>query len=145
MRWNQFGNDSVRAMALGDVLLGAAHAGGTLTDTKLAVVMGQVVKALGTTELPPEVAAHLARFSAAQVDLVAACKGLGLASSRERLQVMKAVSLVINADGTVHSEPRAFALRIATELGVAWNDVLDLIGMPHRPTTGPRPRPSPRH
>jgi hypothetical protein len=144
MRWNQFGNDPARAKVLGEMLLGAALAGGPMTDSKLAVVQGQIAKALGASVLPPDVAAHLQRFDGVRFDLDAACHSLALDNARDRLQVMKAVSLVINAQGTVPAEARAYALRVATHLGVAWNDVLDLIGMPHRPTTGPRPRPSTR-
>lgn len=144
MRWNQFGDDPERAKALGEVLLGATVAGGVPSDTKLAVVEGQVMKALGVTALPPEVAAHLFHCDAARLDLTSACKRLAPDGSRERMAVMKAISLVINAEGMVKAGERAYALRVATELGVPWNDVLDLIGMPHRPTTGPRPRPSVR-
>ena len=144
MRWNQFGNDPPRAMALGDLLLGAAHAAGLATDAKLVVARGQVVKAMGTSELPLDVAAHMEQFDPPRFDLNAAVRGLRLDGMRDRIAVIKGVSLVINGDGGVQAEERAYALRVATALGVAWNDVLDLIGMPSRPTTGPRPRPSPR-
>lgn len=142
MRWNQFGNAPERAKALGEILLGATTSGGIPSDMKVAVVEGQVMKALGVTALPPEIATHLSGLDAARFDLTSACKRLAPDGSRERMSVMKAISLVINADGVVKSAERAYALRVATELGVPWNDVLDLIGMPQRPTTHPRPRPA---
>lgn len=142
MRWNQYGNEPERAKALGEVLLGATVAGGIPTDMKVAVVEGQVMKALGVTILPPEIATHLCAVDPVRIDLASACTRLRPESSRERMAVMKAISVVINADAAVKSGERAYALRVATELGVPWNDVLDLIGMPHRPTTGPRPRPA---
>jgi len=144
MRWNQFGNDPTRASALGDVLLGAALAGRQLTETKLAVVHGQVAKVLGASELPPEVVAHLRIFEPLRFDLGTACKRLALEGPRDRIALMKAVSLVIHAEGAVQPEERAYALRVATQLGVPWNEVLDLVGMPSRPSTGPRTRPEPR-
>jgi len=142
MRWNQFANAPEKAKALGEILLGATTAAAAPSDLKIAVVEGQVMKALGVTALPPEIAAHLTELDGVRFDLASACKRLAPDGSRERMSVMKAISLVINADGLVKSAERAYALRVATELGVPWNDVLDLIGMPQRPTTGPRPRPS---
>lgn len=144
MRWNQFGNDPVKASALGDVLLGAAMAGRQLTETKLAVVHGQVAKVMGASVLPDEVVAHMQLFEPLRFDLGSACKRLGLEGPRDRIALMKAVSVVIHAEGAVLPEERAYALRVATQLGVPWNEVLDLVGMPSRPSTGPRPRPVPR-
>lgn len=144
MRWNQFANDPARASLLGEVLLAAATAGGVLTETKAAVVHGQVAKALGATVIPAEVLTHLGTFDPRRFDLHQACAALALETPRERLDLMKAISVVITADTIVLPEERAFALRVATELGLPWNEVIGLVGMPTRPSTGPRPRPVPR-
>lgn len=145
MRWNQFANDLHKASILGDILLGAARAGGSLTEAKLAVVHGQVAKALGTTVIPSEVLDHLAQFEPLRFDLEGSRMALKLDSKRERMDLMKAVSVVITSDLEVRPEERAYALRVASELDLPWTDVLNLVGMPSRPTTGPRPRPAPRH
>ncbi len=144
MRWNQYAEDPTRASALGDILLGAAVATGKLTEAKLAVVHGQVAKVLGRSELPDEVIAHLGRFEARRFDLGAAIKRLALDNARDRIGVMKAVGVVISADGAVAPEERAYALRVATQVGVAWNDIINLVGVPARPITAPRPRVTPR-
>ena len=140
MRWNQFGDDIARATALGEVLLGAALAAGASCATKLASARGQVAKSLGTSTLPVEVSAHLRRFDPRRFDLGAACRVVAL-EGRDRLDLMKAVSVVIRADGTVAPEERAYALRVATQLGLSWTEVLDLVGVPARATTNTQPRP----
>lgn len=141
MRWNQFDNDPDRASALGDLLLGAAFAGGPLTDAKLAVVLGQVAKVLATSELPPEVTAHLRRFDPERFDLARACRLLAPEGARDCVSLMKAVALVIQSDGFVSREARAFALRLATQLGMPLSAAIAIVGPPLRPITRPRPRP----
>jgi hypothetical protein len=145
MRWKQFANDIPKAQTLGDILMGAARAGGVLTEIKLAVVHGQVAKSLGATQIPPDLLRHMEQFEPLRFNLEAACKSLELDGTRGGLDLMKAVSAVITAETIVLAEERAYALRVASELGLPWTEVLNLVGMPSRPTTGPRPRPSPRH
>lgn len=144
MRWNQFEDDNARASALGDVLLGAALASGASSETKLASARGQVAKVLGTSTLPAEVASHLRRFDPRRFDLGAACRVIAL-DGRERIELMKAVSVVIRSDGTVAPEERAYALRVATQLGLSWTEVIDLVGVPARASTHTQPRPVTRH
>ena len=83
--------------------------------------------------------------SARQSRQHAAYGGFGVAvvalEGRDRLDLMKAVSVVIRADGTVAPEERAYALRVATQLGLSWTEVLDLVGVPARATTNTQPRP----
>lgn len=141
MRWNQFDNDPDRASALGDILLGASFAGGPLTDAKLAVVLGQVAKVLGASELPAGVLDHLRRFDAERFDLARACRLLVLESGRDCVALMKAVALVLQSDGFVSRDARAFALRLATQLGMPLSAAIAIVGPPLRPITRPRPRP----
>lgn len=140
MRWNQFKMYPDRAVALGDLLLAAAQAGGGLDDDKLAVVHGQVAKVLGTSELPPGVLAYLDAFEPARFDIVRTCNKLGLIDPRDRIDAMKAVVLVVVSESPITREGRAFALRLAAQLGIAWGDALELIGLPRRPITRERPR-----
>ena len=141
MRWNQFDSDPVRASALGDILLAAAFADGPISDAKLAVVYGQVAKTLGASELPPEVVSHLRRFDARRVDAAHTVHSLELGSVRDRVALVKTVVQVIGSDGNMSRGGRAFALRLAQLLGLSWAHALDLVGLPARPVTGPRPRP----
>lgn len=141
MRWNQLAKDPVRASALGDLLLGAAYAAGPLTDAKLAVVLGQVAKALGASQLPSEVMDHLRRFDAAAFDAERACRALAQGGARDGLALMKAIALVIASEGYVPREARTYALRIAALLGMPLAVALGVVGPPARPITRPRPRP----
>jgi|GEM_PF-2122244 len=140
MRWNQFKMYPDRAIALGDILLAAAHAGGGLDDDKLAVVHGQVAKVLGVSELPSGIHASLDAFDVEHFDIVRSCRKLGLSDPRDRIDAMRAMVVVVN-EGPVAREVRAFALRFAAQLGIALGDALDLIGLPRRPITRERPRP----
>jgi hypothetical protein len=143
MRWNHFDNDHVRAAALGDILLGAAYASGPLNDTKLAVVHGQIAKALGVTLLPRRVLEHLERFDPTSTDIGAACHTLRMgASPRERAALVRAIALVIRAEDKVSRDARSYAMRIATLVRMPWNAALDVVGLPSRPHSGPRPRPT---
>jgi hypothetical protein len=143
MRWNQFLDDPARAMALGDLLMAAASAaGGFISEARLAVVHGQIAKVLGVSVLPAAIVAHVDRFGERAFDLDHACRALRIASARERVALLKAIVLVIRADGPVARDARAFALRLATHVGLSWTSALGLVGPPARPITGERPRPT---
>ncbi len=141
MRWNQFANDQVRAESLGDLLLGAAHAGGAFDDVYLAVVHGQVAKALGVSRLPAAVQVRMAAFDVTRFDVAAACARCGLFDPRDRVALLKTVVTVLRAEGTMSRAGRLFAMLVAGALEIPLSDVIPVVGMPERPITAPRPRP----
>ncbi len=141
MRWNQFANDQDRAETLCDLLLGAACASGPLDDVHLAVVNGQVAKALGVSELPPALQRRATTFDAARFDVAAACARLGLVHWRDRLALVRTVVLVARAEGPLTRDARLYALQVAALLALPLPDVMGVVGLPHRPITAPRPRP----
>ena len=117
MRWNQLAEDLPRAMALAEVLCGAACADSSFDDSELVVVGAMLMKVLGTTELPPEIVSQLATFDADKLNLVDAVARLGLDGDRDKKSLVKVVAEIVKADDKIDKAERGYLSRLAKALG----------------------------
>jgi uncharacterized tellurite resistance protein B-like protein len=122
MRWNQLSNDLPKAMALSDLLCGAAMADGEFAESERVVVRAMLLKVLGAGELPAEVEAHLAAFSADRLDVAAAVATLGAESERDRKSVLRVTADVVKSDQSLDTAERQYLMKVADALGLDFVD-----------------------
>ena len=123
MRWNQLAEDTPRALALADILLGAGHADSNLETDEKIILGAMLMKVLGVTELPAEVKAHMDAFHPDQLNLVDACARLGLATERDKKSLLKVVADIVKADATIDKAEKGYVQRLGKALGLAAADV----------------------
>jgi len=122
MRWNQLADDLPRAKALSNILCGAAMADGDFEDEERVIVRAMLMKVLGASELPAEVEAHLAAFSAVTLDIHADIKTLAPETSRERKTLLKVTADVMKADSQMEPAERVYLEAVAAALGLDFAD-----------------------
>lgn len=118
MRWNQLAEDLPRAMALSEVLCGAACADSSFDDSERVIVGAMLMKVLGTTELPPEIVSQLAAFDADKLNLVDAVARLGLENDRDKKALVKVVAEIVKADDKIDKAERGYISRLAKAIGL---------------------------
>ncbi len=123
MRWNQLADDIPRAQALADILCGAALSDGDFAAEEQVVVGGMLMKVLGLSELPRDVADHIAGFDALTFSLVDAVGRLALTSDRDRKAVLKVVVDILEADGVLEGGELDYVKQLAALLDVNLSDV----------------------
>lgn len=128
MRWNQLAEDPARALALADVLCGAACADSQFDDSERIIVGAMLMKVLGVTSLPAEVDAHLKTFDGDKLNLVDAVSRLGLEADRDKKSLVKVVADIVKADDKIEKSERGYMTRLAKALGIPLAEVKTLLG-----------------
>jgi len=127
MRWNQLADDMPRALALADIMCGAALADGNFDVSERIVALAMLMKVLGVTQLPAEVEAHVNAFDRGRFNLAAAIKRLDLESDKEKRSLLKVVADIVKADTKVEKTERTFVTRLGKVLGIPANEMQSLL------------------
>ena len=127
MRWNQLAEDLPRAMALAEVLCGAACADSSFDDSERVIVGAMLMKVLGTSTLPPELVAQLATFDADKLNVVDAVARLRLDNDRDKKSLVKVVAEIVKADDSIDKAERSYIARLAKALGFSVTDAKALL------------------
>lgn len=122
MRWNQLADDLPRAKALSNILCGAAMADGVFEDEERVIVHAMLLKVLGASELPAEVAAHLAAFSAETFDISSDIEILAPETARDRKAILKVTADIVTADRQMEPAERVYLHKMADALGLDFAD-----------------------
>lgn len=84
MKWSRFHDDPRRLRALADILLGAAHADGTLTEPEQIEIGARLLKAMGDTHLSADLESEIRGFDPKRFELPLALATLALDDKQER-------------------------------------------------------------
>jgi len=128
MHWNQLSEDNTRALALADIMCGAACADSQFDESERIIVGAMLIKVLGVTSLPAEFEAHLLGFDGDKLNLVDAVARLGLDNDRDKKSVFKVVSEIVKVDDKIEKSERSYVTRLAKALGIHVAEVKSLLG-----------------
>jgi uncharacterized tellurite resistance protein B-like protein len=108
--------DSDGAQALADLLLGAAYADGSFDGSERQAIERVLGERVGLP-LPPALAAHVASFDPATLDVEAAVARLGLRGASDRRGLLALVASVTDADDIHDLSEDAYLNRLADAAG----------------------------
>ncbi|MCB9733139.1 MAG: TerB family tellurite resistance protein [Deltaproteobacteria bacterium] len=114
-------------IAIAELLLGAAHADGTVSWAERGV-MGKVLASfVGTGELPDAVQAAISAFDPASFDVARAVSKLTLTTRRDRAELLGIVSQIVDADATLEPDEEGYLRRVAEAIGASDDELLPFL------------------
>ena len=110
-----------------DILMGAAHADGSVHEAEARTVRELLEEAVGAEHLPGHLIDRLLTFDPRRFDLDAACHSLRLAGESERRHVLELVAAICDADDIHDLSESASVSRVAKGIGAAPGEYEDLV------------------
>ncbi len=117
---------SDRIFVIVDLLLGAAHADARLVGAEQTAVRELLGELLGGGELPPEVEARIANFSASTFDLAAVAREFAIDPLIQKRHLLELVAKVHEADDELDFDEDAYLVSLARALDVPEAEYDDL-------------------
>jgi len=111
--------------SIADLLMGAAHADGTLEGVEAEAVR-RILRELLEAELPADLASRLESFDASSFDIQEATDKLDISESEDRRWLLNLVSTVVEADESHDLEESAYIKRVGAALGASSSEYEDL-------------------
>jgi uncharacterized tellurite resistance protein B-like protein len=102
---------------IGSLLMGAAHADGSIDGAEANTVYDILNELLGDTKMPDDVRDHLQKFAPAAFDLKATCEALHVHTPEDRRAMLGLISMVTDADDVHTLEEDHYLRRAAAALG----------------------------
>lgn len=111
--------DSVVAqlVAIADLLLGAAHADGTITWPERGAIARVLAGFVEQDELPEAVRDRIQRFDPDEHDITRAVSRLTVKTSRDRKELLALVSRVVDADAELVANEEGYLRSLAAAIG----------------------------
>lgn len=111
--------------SIADILMGAAHADGSLEGVESEAVR-RILRELIEAEIPGDLAARLESFDPNSFDLEAAAARLDISEPEDRRWLLNLVSTVIESNETHDLEESAYIRKLGEALGAACSEYSDL-------------------
>jgi uncharacterized tellurite resistance protein B-like protein len=118
-------SDEVKA--IGSILMGAAHADGSVVREEAREVRCVLEELFGERPIPDFLVDHLLTFDPQTFDLAAACASLQLRSAEERRGLLCVVARIAEADGIYDLAEDSYLRRVAREIGAEPGEFHDLV------------------
>jgi len=115
--------DLPRAVALAEILCAAAQVDDELDPDEIIAIEDELVRLLGRTDLPDEVARIVRTFNRRRFDLVDALTRLRLSDLSHKKALMRSVRTVLKADAIMRETERDFFARLAHTLRLNPQDI----------------------
>jgi len=115
--------EPARALALAEVLCGAAQVDDELDPDESETVHLELRTLLGLETLPPELTRHVRTFSRSRFDLVDALSRLRLSDLAHKKALMRSVRAVLKADAVYRDTERDYFQRLAHTLRLSPTDI----------------------
>lgn len=115
--------DLPRAVALAEILCAAAQVDDELDPDEITAIEDELVRLLGRTDLPDEVARIVRTFNRRRFDLVDALTRLRLSDLSHKKALMRSVRTVLKADAIMRETERDFFARLAHTLRLNPQDI----------------------
>jgi uncharacterized tellurite resistance protein B-like protein len=109
-----------------DILMGAAHADGSLEGTESEAVLRLLGELIDGEELPSELAGRVERFDPKTFDLQAACDQLKAETVEDRRFLLNLVASVTESDESHDLDESAYIRRVGASLGASPEEYKDL-------------------
>ena len=108
---------------LGRLLLGAAHADGTLDPRELLEIEELLRTEIGCDQLQPEVRRAMSLFDPSSFDAESAARGLGLAESADRRRLLRLIAQVTLADDVLDVRESLYLMRVSKAIGATRDEL----------------------
>lgn len=113
--------------AIADLLMGVAHADGTVSWPERSTIASVLTSFLGHRELPHEVDQRVRTFDPMTFDLEATCAGLSLPTPDDRVALLDLVSRVADADALLATGEQGYLRRVARAIGATEDELAPFI------------------
>jgi len=118
----------VRQMvAIAELMLGAAHADGTISWPERSAIANVLMSFLGHRELPDAVTSHMQSFDPKSFDVEAACAALSTSTREDRAELLGLVARVTDADALLQAGEENYLRRVAKAIGASEEELAPFI------------------
>ena len=104
-------------VAIADLLLGAAHADGTISWAERGAIGRVLAGFVEQDELPQPVRDRIQRFDPDEHDIARAVSRLTVKTSRDRKELLALVSRVVDADAELVANEESYLRNLAAAIG----------------------------
>jgi uncharacterized tellurite resistance protein B-like protein len=118
---------SSEVKAVASILMGAAHADGSVTRDEAGEVRKILEELFGEKPLPDFLVDHLLTFNPRTFDLATTCAGIRLQGPEERRGLLSLLARIIEADGIYDLAEDSYLRRVAREIGAEPSEYHDLV------------------
>jgi uncharacterized tellurite resistance protein B-like protein len=118
---------SSEVKAVASILMGAAHADGSVTRDEAGEVRRILEELFGEKPLADFLVDHLLTFNPRTFDLATTCAALRLAGPEERRGLLSLLARIIEADGIYDLAEDSYLRRVAREIGAEPSEYKDLV------------------
>lgn len=115
--------DLPRAVALAEVLCGAAQIDDELDPDEATAIDGELQRLLGRADLPSELARRVRTFDRRRFDLIDSLTRLRLSDLSHKKALMRSVRTILKADAIMRETERDFFARLAHTLRLNPSDI----------------------
>ena len=115
--------DLPRAVALAEVLCGAAQIDDELDPDEADAIEAELLRLLGRTDLPSELARRIRTFDRRRFDLIDSLTRLRLSDLSHKKALMRSARAILKADAIMRETERDFFARLAHTLRLNPSDI----------------------